>query len=116
MTDTQIHYQGRLWDAPLTDGAIKVDYLTGLSCILCREEITAKDDAILNTWANQPYHLECYIRGPMGDVAHLEKRCMCFRGKGNEIITPADMHATYREGAKAALQWLLDNHQGRFRP
>lgn len=108
MTDTQIHYQGRKWDAPMTDGAVEVTYMTGKTCIGCEEKITAEDNAILNTWANQPHHLECYLRPGLGDVAHLEERCMCFGGEGH------DDEGTYREQNQRALQWVIDHRQGRF--
>ena len=104
---TEIHYHGRKWDAPVTDDAIKVD-MTGLICVPCGEVIGPDDDGILNTWANQPHHLECYIGPIFGDVAHLEQRCRCFGGGDH------DTEGTHREQMQRALQWLIDHKQGRF--
>jgi hypothetical protein len=112
VSEIQTYYQGRKWDAPMTDDAIERD-LSGHTCVMCQESITADDNAIMNT---QPWHLECSIRSGLGDVQHLERRCLCFRGTGNEITHESDHHETYRESAKAALQWVLDHNQGRFHP
>lgn len=97
-----VKYQGRWWDAPFTDDAVQAD-LSGRDCEYCREPITQDDDAV---W--QPYvlgHLECHLRSALGDVQHLEGRCICSGGPAERD----NSNATYREEAKATLQWLLDN-------
>lgn len=108
-------YQGRLWDAPATDNAVlDPEYFVGHECTFCEEPIAPGDDAL---W--MPHimgHTECLIRSWLGDVQHLERRCLCFRGQGNEITYDSDHHLNYREGAMVALHWLLDHKQGRFHP
>lgn len=111
--DLPIYYHGRKWDAPLTDDAIEmaeelVAALLPQPCALCREAMTVEDDILLTPGMSA--HLECNLRSGMGSVAHLEGRCLCCGG------TDSDDHQNYRESAKATLQWLLDNHRGRFHP
>lgn len=113
------YYHGRLWDAPLTDDALPASdkflaTFLGKPCDWCKESMNVDDDLLF-----LPYmatHLECNIRSVVGDVQHLEGRCLCFRGTGNEITYETDEYPTYREGAKAALQWLIANNRGRFIP
>lgn len=103
------YYQGRLWDAPFVDSAMPAD-LTGGTCDWCDEEITPEDDAV-----RLPHiqgHLECHLRFALGDVAHLERRCSCFTSTPDEEIYPQSL----REEARATLRWLLEHHQGRYRP
>lgn len=111
------YYYGRKWDAPLTDDAILmaeelVAALFPQPCSCCQEPVTAEDDIILTP--GMCTHLECNVRSILGDVQHLEGRCMCSRGTGNEITYDSDNYETYRDSAKAALQWLIDHHRGRF--
>lgn len=105
------YYQGRKWDAPFTDDAAERN-LSGHKCSLCQEQITSDDNAFAGPYMVS--HLECYLRSGMGDVQHLEQRCLCYRGSGNEIVHDSDRYETYRDSARAALQWLVDNHRGRF--
>lgn len=107
-----MRYQGRLWDAPAFDDAVEAD-LVGQTCVMCPDPILAGEDAC-RTPVGQDYHLECWLRPVLGDVQHLERRCLCFRGRGNELVLDSDTHATYRDSARATLQWLLDHQQGRF--
>lgn len=102
-------YQGRKWDAPMTDDAVE-GVITG-DCTLCREPITPEDNAIRTPWMNT--HLECNVRSGLGDVQHLEGRCIC---AGKPVYLPSDDYATYRESAKATLAWLIAHNRGRFHP
>lgn len=97
-------YQGRLWDAPMTDDLPKLLGLAGAECI-CGETIHADDDAVA---LGSVFHLECLMRSTMGDIAHLEQRCSCFGGDG------AHDTGTYREQAKRSLQWMIDHGIGRW--
>ncbi len=119
-----IYYYGRKWDAPLYDDAHLVSEefaqamfgggVPAATCSFCGEQMTLDDDLLI-----QPYaigHLECHLRSALGDVQHLENRCLCARGSGNEIVYDSDKYDTYRESAKATLQWLLDHNRGRFHP
>lgn len=102
------YYQGRRWDAPFTDDALPLPGIAG-DCQLCGEAIGPEDDAV---W--MPYtlgHLECHLRSALGSVQHLEGRCSC---GGEAINLPSDEYATYREGARATMLWLIENNRGRF--
>lgn len=116
------YYYGRKWDAPFTDDAIEMDRAfvemmlatdsEATKCSFCQEKMTLDDDLFLT-----PYnvgHLECHIRPAMGDVQHLEGRCICSRGTGGAETLDSDHYDTYRESAKATLQWLINHNRGRF--
>lgn len=114
-----VYYTGRKWDAPFTDDAIEMDPEFAAIILngdhrgtMCDEPLLFGENIVMTPGITD--HLECHLRGPLGDVQHLEKRCLCFRGSGNEITYPSDTYTTYREGAKAALQWVLEHGQGRF--
>jgi len=115
------YYWGRKWDAPMTDDAVLMPeelaeaMFNGevvQNCGMCHERMCIEDDLFLTP--SMSTHLECQLRIGLGDVQHLEKRCLCFLGYGNEITYETDHYETYREGAQAALQWVLNHHQGRF--
>lgn len=108
------YYLGRKWDAPMTDDAVLmpaelVEALLPQSCF-CGEPMTP-DDNLLWTPGIQA-HLECYIRSGMGDVQHLEGRCSC--GSRQEQTLKSDHYETYRDSARAAIEWLVKNNRGRF--
>lgn len=118
------YYWGRKWDAPFTDDSIlmaadKADALFDgevyVPCILCEEKLVIDDNIFVNP-AGQSSHVECWIRSMLGDVQHLEGRCMCSRGRGNEIVVPEDEYDTYRESSVAAVMWLILHGRGRFHP
>jgi hypothetical protein len=98
-------YQGRRWDAPMTDDMRVID-LTGNDCAMCQEPIVAEDNAIR---LGSIFHLECIIRSTFGDVCHLEGRCSCFDAEGEQ-----DNEGTYRDTARRALDWLVANGRGRW--
>jgi hypothetical protein len=108
MTLGPMCYQGRLWDAPAFDDAEEV-VVAGTSCVLCQEMILEEDNACI-TPVGQSFHLECWLRPVFGSIAHLEGRCSCSGGDGDEY----DEEVTYRDDARAVLQWLIDNQRGRF--
>jgi hypothetical protein len=111
----QVYYHGRRWDAPFMDGARELEHLvvSGALCEVCTEPmIDSVDDVLLFPYLT--CHLECYLRLTMGSVAHLENRCACFQGiygGGDEDLDPI---RSYREGAKATMEWLTRNDRGRF--
>jgi len=102
-----MRYQGQLWDAPAFDDAVETD-LTEHVCLMCSEEILAEDNACL-TPVGQFFHLECWLRPVMGSIQHLEWRCLCNGG-----VAEHDEGLSYREDAKATLQWMIDHEYGRF--
>lgn len=119
--DLPTYWHGRKWDAPMTDDAIEMPeelaevLLAGSSvCDFCKEPLLATDDVFLTPWNSS--HLECNVRSGLGDIQHLEKRCLCFLGSGNEVTHESDHFDSYRESAKATIQWLIDHNQGRFHP
>lgn len=99
----------------MTDRAIEmseelVDALLPQLCVLCNEPMTRDDDLLFTP--GMCTHLECRLRIGLGDVAHLEGRCICSGAEARDT----DDYETYRESAKATLQWLLDHDKGRFHP
>lgn len=100
----RVLYQGRRWDAPATDFAIEAA-LAGKHCSMCDELISGEDDAVR---MGSYFHTECWLRSGLGDVAHLEHRCLCYGGGDH------DEDGTYREQSKRALEWLLAHRQGRW--
>lgn len=87
----------------MTDGSIEGSVI-GV-CDQCQGPIRPEDDAI--QLAGIKGHLECEIRSIIGDVPHLEGQCSCYGGTEHD-------ERPYREGAKAALQWLIDNGRGKW--
>lgn len=102
-------YFGRRWDAPAFDDAIEIPTPVGQLCLWCGEPIEAGDNGSTmgSPTGVQPVHLECFLRSLLGDVPHLEGRCLC-SGGGDHDERP------YHEGSRAALEWLLSHRRGRF--
>lgn len=103
--ETGVLYQGRRWDAPMADDAQAAD-LTGRHCNWCGQPITADDDAMMLGGAG---HTECILRSVMGDVPHLEEKCICYGG--HEV----DVEGTYREQSQRAVDWLITHRLGGWR-
>lgn len=97
-------YQGRRWDAPMTDDMPVLD-LTGQECC-CGELIAEGDDAVR---LGSTFHIECLIRSTLGSVDHLQGKCTCFGG--HERL---DDEGTYREQARQTLEWMLQHGRGRW--
>jgi hypothetical protein len=112
------YWHGRKWDAPMSDDAIEMPedlaavLLVGPSiCDFCKEPLLFEDDVMLTPYMSS--HLECNVRSALGDVQHLEGRCgVCTNTE--PVVLPTDEYETYRESAKATIQWLIDNNRGRF--
>ena len=80
------------------------------------EPIAADDSGSMMAYANadgtggvRPVHIECFLRSSLGDVPHLEHRCRCAGGSDHD-------DRPYRVGSRAALDWMLTHHYGRFVP
>lgn len=97
-------FQGRRWDAPMSDDAVRAD-LSGRDCAMCQEPITADDDAVA---LGSIFHTECLLRSSLGDVPHLEGRCLCAGG------TEHDDEGSYRDGARRTVAWLVEHGRGRW--
>lgn len=60
-------------------------------------------------WCEEPldpgeaFHPECIVRGLVGPVDHLEKRCDCYVEDGPEC-TPGDLS---RDSARASFAWMM---------
>lgn len=105
----QTIYQGRKWDSPMTDEAIR-GTVTG-DCDMCQEPILPEDNALQLPLMKA--HLECHLRAGLGSVEHLEGRCSCSPGGPHEKI---ETQQTYREEARETLRWMLTHYRGRFHP
>ena len=69
-------------------------------CPHCDEEITG-DDFDFSTANKIRFHLNCFLRGIIGSVAHIEKRCSCFVPGSDEADPPG---MTKRQAAEAAVK------------
>lgn len=103
-----ILYQGRKWDAPMTDEAVEGE-ITG-DCDLCSEPILPEDNALQLPFMTT--HLECQLRSGLGNVEHLERRCICF----DPTAPPHTSEKTWRQEGIEAVEWVIAHHQGRFHP
>ena len=107
----KVYYFGRLWDATMTDGAIKTNEPPSQPCMLCQMEYQLDEDIIIMPFMHA--HVECHLRVSLGDVAHLEARCSCFNN--GEEHGEDDKPESFRDSARATLQWLIDHQIGRFK-
>jgi hypothetical protein len=116
-------YHGKKWDAPFMDDAFLMPdqmwrfllsddtgFVVNKTCAFCGEELVFEDNAFMAPSFRQS-HTECYIRSGMGDVAHLEGRCIC---SGEDRRTTEETNQTFREEALATVQWMLDHGRGRW--
>lgn len=117
--DLPPHYwHGRKWNAPMTDHAQEMSeeqvrtLLDGShNCVMCQEPLLA-DQNVIQTPYGQLWHLECEIRSALGDVQHLEGRCIC--DGGTDAPLPGENERSYREESLATVQWLIDHRRGGF--
>jgi hypothetical protein len=96
----EMQWFGQSWGAPMCHPMNHAATPVGLTCQWCREPIDAEDSGVI--FSNGPVnHFECFIRSLVGSVAHLERRCACFRGDCGESDDP---RLTQREAARAAMR------------
>lgn len=69
-------------------------------CLHCREEIAAGDRIMPFNNGDVLMHFACGMRGVIGSVAHLERRCSCYCA-GSSEADPAELSP--RQAAEAAL-------------
>jgi hypothetical protein len=75
-----------------------------MKCLHCGEEIAIGDQIISTNNGKDAMHKNCGLRGVIGSVAHLERRCSCFIPGAMEGDPPG---MTRREAADAAVRvWL----------
>lgn len=82
-------------------------------CLHCEELIHVGDRGVLIAVVTRlgpapesmisNVHLECDIRSKLGGMSHMEKRCLCFKGKEGADHT---FDGTFREEAIAVLAFL----------
>jgi hypothetical protein len=97
-TDT-MKWFGTHWGAPVCDELPHVATPVGTLCIHCEEAVEEKDSGIIYAGGSTPAHIECFMRGIAGSVAHQEKRCSCYVHGADEGDPPG---MTKREAARAA--------------
>lgn len=72
-------------------------------CFYCKEPIVAGDSVTAINNGNDLMHRNCALRGVIGSLAHVHKRCSCFV-PGSTESDPPEM--TLREAAEAAVaEW-----------
>lgn len=126
--DTPPHYwHGRKWNAPMSDTASPMDeeyahqLLDGSkNCPLCREPMRYGENIYQSPY-RQIFHTECLIRSVLGNVKHLEGRCVCADGLAGTFADhpegaslPGEDEQSYREESLAAIEWLIEHHRGGF--
>ena len=71
-----------------------------MNCLYCEEKILCDDAVIPENNGKAAMHVNCEMRGVIGSVAHLERRCSCFVPGSTESDPPG---MTRREAADAAV-------------
>jgi hypothetical protein len=95
-----IKWFGTTWGAPLCSQCPEIPVPVGLQCVHCDDAFTHEDSGV--QYANGPLaHLNCFLRGTYGSVAHIEKRCGCYV-EGSTEGDPEGM--TKRQAADAAVE------------
>lgn len=77
----------------------------GKPCAHCEEPIGPKDEGVMLSGSDDPWHQECFLRQILGSVAHQTRRCSCYGGDGNED----DDDLSRREAARRAVAYY-QNH------
>lgn len=108
---------GPKWDAPITDDSPECKPPLGEKCIQCQEPILEGERGVTMPYLTiddktREYlnrrgavHLECHMRSVLGDVAHLERRCICFGGDDHDETDGR----SYRDGARDVMTWLAEH-------
>jgi hypothetical protein len=90
---------GKPWPGALCDECPEIPVPVGVECAHCSEPIQADDTGVV--YSNGPAaHKNCFLRGVLGSVAHIEKRCSCYVSGSTEGDPPG---LTARQGADAAV-------------
>lgn len=72
-----VRWFGKPWSGSLCEECPQVPVPVGVACVHCEEKIEADDSGMI--YANGPAaHRNCFLRGVLGSVAHIEKRCGCY--------------------------------------
>jgi hypothetical protein len=98
---------GPTWDAPINKECEEMPVPVGEPCTHCDELFVEGEQGVM--YANGPYaHIECFMRGIAGSVAHQLGTCGCYVPGSAEGDPP---ELTRRQAAKVALQLstLLQN-------
>lgn len=90
---------GRRHDAAAYTTDAKTRTPIGAICVHCQEMIAPEDDGWISS-NGVVFHRACFVRGFVGSVAHLERRCGCFIPGSAEGDPP---ELTVREAAELAL-------------
>ncbi len=69
-------------------------------CFHCEETFVAEDSGVIDCIGNA-MHYNCFLRGIIGSVAHLQKVCCCFVRGASEGDPPG---MTRRQAADAAVK------------
>jgi hypothetical protein len=92
---------GKWHPAPAYADCPQTETPVGSVCLYCCETIVIGDDGWILV-DGTVLHRECSLRSVIGSVAHQEKRCSCFGGRGDD----KEDGMTRREGAQAAMEYF----------
>lgn len=97
-----IRWFGRKYNAPAYRDSPQVPAPAGELCTNCLESILEGDDGWLDA-AGNPFHRACWYREVIGSLAHVQRRCSCYR-PGSTESDPLGL--TAREAAEEVLKEL----------
>lgn len=95
-----VKWFGTNWGAPICSECPQVPVPIGSNCFYCEEPIIETDSGVISS-NELPMHYNCFLRGIVGSVAHLQKRCSCFIPGAHEGDPPG---LTKRQAADMAVQ------------
>lgn len=84
------------WPAPVCgDERMRVMVPLGQICLSCGEAVELDDSGVMTCYTEvaptgewvtsiRPQHAECLVRGMLGSLAHLERRCSCYGGTDHD--------------------------------
>lgn len=107
MMDDSMRMSPNFWMAMTRPETGEVEHQ---NCDLCGELLQGDENVFLTTTMQS--HTECRILAAMGDVAHLEGRCVC--GDRDGYYTTEELAQTYREESLACVEWLVKHGRGRW--
>lgn len=102
---------GASWGSPLNEFCEQQGTPVGEPCLHCEEPIERWASGVVLTCIQQqagtrrrrPQHLECFLRGILGSVGHLQRRCSCYGGQDED---PPNL--SKRDAARAAVLAFLE--------
>lgn len=124
-----IRWFGKMYDAPMYFSTAETSTPVGIPCVHCDEVIVEGDDGVVLPGGGispvcDPFHdgrvfnedgvpmcafhRSCFLRGTIGSVAHVQRRCSCYVPGADEGDPP---EMTRRQAAEAAVVAWQNTHR-----